>query len=196
MYELQAHLGPASESEGVDKEVEDEDYQPVVQNGTEEVVITSGVSTLSSVVSHEIQSQQNNLQLGKLRQETNRLLEELVQKEREYQLVLKQCLEQRNHDLHLLHSKSSPIDIPQTTVPYASHDQATDQELVNWLRELGAADDVVNQFVEEEYTLYDVLHDITKDDLKSLRLRGGDLCRIWKAVTKYRKDNNPAGVDN
>uniref|UniRef100_A0A6I8Q400 mitogen-activated protein kinase kinase kinase n=1 Tax=Xenopus tropicalis TaxID=8364 RepID=A0A6I8Q400_XENTR len=194
--ELRAHLGPASESEGVDKEVEDEDYQPVVQNGTEEVVITSGVSTLSSVVSHETQGQQTNLQLGKLRQETNRLMEELVLKEREYQLILKQCLEQRNHDLHLLQIKSSPIDIPSTPVPYVSHERPTDQELVNWLRELGADDDVVNQFVEEEYTLYNVLHDITKDDLKSLRLRGGELCRIWKAITKYRKTNILADVDN
>ncbi|KAG8450621.1 hypothetical protein GDO86_003046, partial [Hymenochirus boettgeri] len=69
--ELRAHLGPASESEGVDKEAEDEDYQPVEQNGSEEVVITSGVSTLSSVVSHETQSPQLSLQLGKLRQENN-----------------------------------------------------------------------------------------------------------------------------
>ncbi|XP_041437717.1 mitogen-activated protein kinase kinase kinase 5-like [Xenopus laevis] len=66
---------------------------------------------------------------------------------------------------------SGNTDIPQTPVPYVSHDNPTDQELVNWLRELGATDDAVNQFVEEEYTLYNVLHDITKDDLKSLRLR-------------------------
>ncbi|XP_063811803.1 mitogen-activated protein kinase kinase kinase 15 isoform X2 [Pseudophryne corroboree] len=192
--ELRTHLGPASESEGVDKEVEDEDYQPVQQNSSEEAVITVGCSTLSSVVSHESQSQQFNLQLGKLRQETNRLLEDLVQKEREYQYLLKQCLEQRSHDLHLLQIKSS-MDVPRSA-SYVSIGINRDQELVDWLRQQGVAEDVVEQFVEEDYTLYDILHDITKDDLRSLRLRGGPLCRIWKAISKYRKPKKILGVDN
>lgn len=72
--ELQAHFEPASETEGVEKdadEVED-DCHPVEQNGNEEPVVTSGVSTLGSVVSHESQQQHLNLQLAKLKQETNR----------------------------------------------------------------------------------------------------------------------------
>ncbi|MEE6468689.1 hypothetical protein FKM82_008352 [Ascaphus truei] len=193
--ELRAHLGPASESEGVDKEVEDEDYHPVEPNGNEEVVITSGVSTLSSVVSHETQGQQLSLQLGKLKQESTRLLEELVQKESEYQYLLKQCLEQRSHDLHRLQIKSNPTDIPGTAAPYGSLGKNRDQELVDWLRQQGASEDIVEQFIEEDYTLYDVLQDITKDDLRCLRLRGGPLCRIWKAISKYRKPKKILGVD-
>ncbi|XP_075710143.1 mitogen-activated protein kinase kinase kinase 15 [Rhinoderma darwinii] len=192
--ELRTHLGPASESEGVDKEVEDEDYHPVQQNSSEEAVITSGVSTLSSVVSHETQGHQLNLQLGKLKQETNRLLEELGQKEKEYQFLLKQCLEQRSHDLHLLQIKSS-MDVPRSA-SYVSIGINRDQELVDWLRQQGAAEEVVEQFVEEDFTLYDVLHDITKEDLKSLKLRGGPLCRIWKAISKHRKPKKILGVDN
>ncbi|XP_077336868.1 mitogen-activated protein kinase kinase kinase 15 [Lithobates pipiens] len=184
--ELRTHLGPASESE-VDKEVEDEDYQPVQQNNSEEVVHTSGVSTLSSVVSQDTQSQQLNLQLGKLRQETNRLLEDLVQKEREYQFLLKQCLEQRSHDLHLLQIKSS-MDNPRSA-SYVSIGINKDQELVEWLKQQGAAEDVIEQFAEEDYTLHDVLHDVTKEDMKTLRLRGGQLCRLWNAISKYRKPN-------
>uniref|UniRef100_A0A8C5LXR8 mitogen-activated protein kinase kinase kinase n=1 Tax=Leptobrachium leishanense TaxID=445787 RepID=A0A8C5LXR8_9ANUR len=193
--ELRAHLGPASESEGVDKEGEDEDYQPPEQNGPEEAIITSGVSTLSSVASHETQIQQLNLQLGKLRQETNRLLEDLVQKEREYHYLLKQCLEQRSHDLHLLQIKSIPNDVPRTA-SYVSVAKIRDEKLIDWLRQQGASDDVVEKFLEEDYTLYDVLNEITKEDLKSLRLRGGPLCRIWKAITKYRKPQNILDVDN
>ncbi|XP_053313287.1 mitogen-activated protein kinase kinase kinase 15 [Spea bombifrons] len=194
--ELRAHLGPASESEGVEKEVEDEDYQPVQQNNAEEVVITSGVSTLSSVVSHDTQGQQLNLQLGKLRQETNRLLEDLLQKEREYHYLLKQCLEQRNHELHLLPIKANPNDVPKTTTTYVSIGKVRDQELIDWLRQQGATEDVMEQFIEEEYTLQDVLNEITKDDLRSLRLRGGHLCRIWRAILKYRKSQKNLGVDN
>ncbi|KAM9320274.1 mitogen-activated protein kinase kinase kinase 15 [Gastrophryne carolinensis] len=190
--ELRTHLGPASESEGVDKEAEDEDYQPVQQSNSEEPVQTSGVSTLSSVVSHDLQSQQLNLQLGKLRQETNRLLEELVQKEREYQYLLKQCLEQRSHDLHMLQIKSS-TDIPRSA-SYVSITINKDQELVEWLQEQGAPEDVIEQFVEENYSLYDVLHEVTKEDLKSLRIRGGPLCRIWNAISKHRVPKKP-GAD-
>ncbi|KAM8977103.1 mitogen-activated protein kinase kinase kinase 15 [Pelodytes ibericus] len=191
--ELRAHLGPASESEGVDKEVEDDDYQPVGHNGTEEAVITSGVSTVSSVVSHETQGQQLSLQLGKLKQETNRLLEDLVQKEREYHYLLKQCLEQRNHDLHLLQLKSISNDVPRTA-SYVSITKVRDQELIEWLRQQGATEDVIEQFIQEDYTIHDVLNEITKDDLKSLRLRGGALCRIWKAIAKYRNHEKIIGV--
>uniref|UniRef100_A0A8C0G0T6 mitogen-activated protein kinase kinase kinase n=1 Tax=Chelonoidis abingdonii TaxID=106734 RepID=A0A8C0G0T6_CHEAB len=108
--ELQAHFEPASETEGVEKdadEVED-NCHPVEQNGNEEPVVTSGVSTLSSVVSHESQQQHLNLQLAKLKQETNRLLEVLVQKEREYQTLLQQTLEQKTQELHLLQLQSKP----------------------------------------------------------------------------------------
>ncbi|XP_073523563.1 mitogen-activated protein kinase kinase kinase 15 [Phyllobates terribilis] len=192
--ELRTHLGPASESEGVDKEVEDEDYQPIQQNSSEEVVITSGVSTLSSVVSHETQGHQLNLQLGKLKQETNRLLEELVLKEKEYQFLLKQCLEQRSHDLHLLQIKSS-MDVPRSA-SYISIGINRDQELMEWLRQQGAAEEVVEQFVGEDYTLYDVLHEVTKEDLQNLKLRGGPLCRIWNAISKYRTPKKVLCVDN
>uniref|UniRef100_A0A8C3RQ46 mitogen-activated protein kinase kinase kinase n=1 Tax=Chelydra serpentina TaxID=8475 RepID=A0A8C3RQ46_CHESE len=108
--ELQAHFEPASETEGVDKdadEVEDECHS-MEQNGNEEPVVTSGVSTLSSVVSHESQQQHLNLQLAKLKQETSRLLEVLVQKEREHQTLLRQTLEQKTQELHLLQLQSKP----------------------------------------------------------------------------------------
>uniref|UniRef100_A0A8C7H071 mitogen-activated protein kinase kinase kinase n=1 Tax=Oncorhynchus kisutch TaxID=8019 RepID=A0A8C7H071_ONCKI len=39
----------------------------------------------------------------------------------------------------------------------------------------------------EDYTLDDLLHYVTRDDLKSLRLRGGILCKLWKAITDYRE---------
>ncbi|XP_075769609.1 mitogen-activated protein kinase kinase kinase 15 isoform X2 [Pelodiscus sinensis] len=168
--ELQAHFEPASETEAVEKdadEVED-DYQPMEQNGNEEPVVTSGVSTLSSVVSHESQQQQLNLQLAKLKQETNRLLEVLVQKEREYQNLLRQTLEQKTEELHRLQlqSKSGELqNLPRAPV------QNVDQELLDWLRQQGADSDAIERFTEEDYTLNDVLNDITKDDLRYLRLR-------------------------
>ncbi|XP_074850086.1 mitogen-activated protein kinase kinase kinase 15 isoform X2 [Carettochelys insculpta] len=178
--ELRAHFEPASENEAVEKdadEVED-DYQPVVQNGNEEPVVTSGVSTLSSVVSHESQQHSLNLQLAALKQETNRLLEVLVQKEREYQNLLRQTLEQKTQELHLLQLQSKPGGTPLHRV---------DQELLDWLRQQGADADAIERFTEEDYTLNNILNDITKDDLRYLRLRGGLLCRIWSSILNHRK---------
>lgn len=72
--ELRAHFEPASETEGGDKDGEEaeDSYQPTEQNGAEDpTAVTSGDSTLSSVMSHEAQ-QQLSLELGRLKQETLR----------------------------------------------------------------------------------------------------------------------------
>nr|XP_014345565.1 PREDICTED: mitogen-activated protein kinase kinase kinase 15 [Latimeria chalumnae] len=189
--ELRAHFGPASESEGADKdadEVEDHDYHQEEQNENEEPIVNSGVSTLSSVVSHESQNQHHplSLHLGRLKQETNRLLESLVKKEKEYQDLLRQILQQRAHDLDLLQLKSQPNNIPATSGSRLSDRQTGDKELIDWLKEQGANADTIERFIVEDYTLYDVLNDIDKEDLRYLRLRGGMLCRIWSAIVKYR----------
>uniref|UniRef100_A0A8D0HPV0 mitogen-activated protein kinase kinase kinase n=1 Tax=Sphenodon punctatus TaxID=8508 RepID=A0A8D0HPV0_SPHPU len=198
--ELQAHFEPASETEGVEKDGDEveEDNQLAEQNGNEEAVMTSGVSTLNSVVSQESQQQQQQLsqQLNKLKQETNRLLEELVQKENEYQALLRHILVQRNQELHHLQLQSkpaapSPLPPPPTSaLASPSLAQNVDQELIDWLKQQGADSDFVFQFAQEDYTLNDILNDITKDDLRYLRLRGGLLCRIWNTIVSHRKVAN------
>ncbi|XP_051970574.1 mitogen-activated protein kinase kinase kinase 15-like isoform X4 [Xyrauchen texanus] len=115
--ELQTHFGPASESEGADKdadEVDDEDdaeFSSVARVTQEDQALTSGVSTISSVISHEAQQPQHPLGalIGRLKQETSRLLEELVQKEREYQQLLRQTLQQRAHDIELIRIRQQPV---------------------------------------------------------------------------------------
>uniref|UniRef100_A0A8K9V0H6 mitogen-activated protein kinase kinase kinase n=1 Tax=Oncorhynchus mykiss TaxID=8022 RepID=A0A8K9V0H6_ONCMY len=98
--ELQTHFGPASESEGPDKEEEEEEEETEF-----------AVSTLSSTLSSPpppLRSQPLGAQLGRLKQETNRLLEELLHREREYQQVLKTTLQQRQHDLELVRVRYRP----------------------------------------------------------------------------------------
>uniref|UniRef100_A0A8B9KZN7 mitogen-activated protein kinase kinase kinase n=1 Tax=Astyanax mexicanus TaxID=7994 RepID=A0A8B9KZN7_ASTMX len=138
--ELQTHFGPASESEGAEKDAdevdveEDGDFGAVEPVAPEDTGLTSGVSTLSSVISHDSQRTQHPLgvQLTRLKQETSRLLEELVQKEKEYQQVLRQTIQQRAHELELFRLR---------------HQNST-----------------------EEYTLNDILNDITKEDLRYMRI--------------------------
>lgn len=84
--ELRPHFSLASESDTADPEdldVEDEHEEPPLnppvrrpqaQAVIEDAVATSGVSTLSSTVSHDSQSAHRslNVQLGRMKIETNR----------------------------------------------------------------------------------------------------------------------------
>ncbi|XP_042843133.1 mitogen-activated protein kinase kinase kinase 5 isoform X3 [Panthera tigris] len=198
--ELRPHFSLASESDTADQEdldAEDErEEQPSNQTVQrphaviEDAVATSGVSTLSSTVSHDSQNAHRslNVQLGRMKIETNRLLEELVQKEKELQALLHQAIEEKDHEIKHLKLKSQPIDIPG--VPVCHRDSlgtnAEESELAEWLREKGADEDTISRFLAEDYSLEDVLYYVTRDDLKCLRLRGGILCMLWKAITDFR----------
>ncbi|KAL1006534.1 hypothetical protein UPYG_G00073530 [Umbra pygmaea] len=198
--ELQTHFGPASESEGPDKEDEEEEeeaeYGPVLVTPpddpavTSDPTVTSAVSTLSSNLSspHPPQrSQPLGAQLGRLKQETNRLLVELLQREREYQQVLRTTLQQRQHDLELSRVRHKPTDVPSPSIFHVPADRESHKQLVEWLKEQGADLESIDKFLLEEYTLSDVLNDVTKDDLRHLHLRGGVLCRIWRGIQRHRE---------
>ncbi|XP_006915447.1 mitogen-activated protein kinase kinase kinase 5 [Pteropus alecto] len=199
--ELRPHFSLASESDTADQEdldaEEDHEEQPanhIAQRPhaiIEDAVATSGVSTLSSTVSHDSQNANRslNVQLGRMKIETNRLLEELIQKEKELQALLLQAIEDKDQEIKHLKLKSQPIDIPGLPVCHltSSGTNTEDSELIDWLRENGADEDTISRFLAEDYSLVDVLYYATRDDLKCLRLRGGMLCTLWKAITNYRE---------
>ncbi|CAJ1078370.1 mitogen-activated protein kinase kinase kinase 5 isoform X1 [Xyrichtys novacula] len=201
--ELRPHFSLASESDPAEQEDVDDDAEdrnsthqsrPPPVAAHDDTVATSGVSTLSSTVSHESHNAQRSvsMELGRMKLETNRLLEQLLEKEREYQGILQQVLEEREQEIRLLRLKTEPADVStssgvseeQTNQPAARHE---DPELTSWLRLYGADQDAINKILDEEYTLNNILHDVTREDLKSLRLRGGILCKLWKAITDYRQ---------
>ncbi|XP_051034849.1 mitogen-activated protein kinase kinase kinase 15 [Phodopus roborovskii] len=184
--ELQAHFEPASETEGVDKDTEAEGDYPLVDL-IGQVHVTPRGSRPGSVAIQDGQPDQQDptLQLSMLRQENNRLWEHLVQKEREYQNLLRLTLEQKTQELHhlQLQYKSSG----GTENPAPPDELGTDRELIDWLQLQGADANTIEKIVEEDYTLSDILNDITKEDLRCLRLRGGILCRLWHAVSQHRR---------
>lgn len=84
LSELRPHFSLASESDAADQDDFDDDAEPV-RNSThqsrapavvaqDDTVATSGVSTLSSTVSHESHNAQRsvNMELGRMKLETNR----------------------------------------------------------------------------------------------------------------------------
>ncbi|XP_066522845.1 mitogen-activated protein kinase kinase kinase 15 isoform X1 [Hoplias malabaricus] len=194
--ELQTHFGPASESEGAEKDAdevdveEDGEFGAVETAAPEDTGLTSGVSTISSVISHDSQRTQHPMgaQLTRLKQETGRLLEELVQKEKEYQQVLRQTIQQRAHDLELfrMRNQTSTVESPSPSIFHIPSEPQADKEMTDWLKEQGADSETIDKFIMEEYSLNDILNDVTKEDLRYLKLRGGILCRIWRAIQRYR----------
>uniref|UniRef100_A0A8C1UQP2 mitogen-activated protein kinase kinase kinase n=1 Tax=Cyprinus carpio TaxID=7962 RepID=A0A8C1UQP2_CYPCA len=177
--ELRPHFTLASESDPAEQEDIDDDTVPQGNAAIKDIappiahhddtVATSGVSTLSSTVSHESQSAQRSIsmELGRMKLETKRLLEELIEKEREYQAILQQVLEEREQEIKLLKCRSGPADVPAHFFmsTSSSFEREGDQELLEWLKQHGA------DIISEDYSLDDILHYVTRDDLKTLRLR-------------------------
>uniref|UniRef100_A0A672R870 mitogen-activated protein kinase kinase kinase n=1 Tax=Sinocyclocheilus grahami TaxID=75366 RepID=A0A672R870_SINGR len=194
--ELRPHFTLASESDPAEQEDIDDDTVPLKDIAPpiahhDDTVATSGVSTLSSTVSHESQSAQrsSSMELGRMKLETKRLLEELIEKEREYQAILQQVLEEREQEIKLLKSRSGPTgeSNTHTHMLFKLQTREGDQGLLEWLKHHGADADSIERIISEDYSLDDILHYVTRDDLKTLRLRGGVLCKLWKAISEHRK---------
>ncbi|XP_023991002.1 mitogen-activated protein kinase kinase kinase 5 [Salvelinus sp. IW2-2015] len=199
--ELMPHFSLASEDDLADQDNVDDDVEPEDNSAHQcrappntahdNTVATSGVSTLSSTVSHRSHNAQCSvtMELGRMKLETNKLMEQLLAREREYQAVLQHVLDEREQEIKLLRIRSEPIDMPTSSVSQKSRSTVShgDPELIKWLRLHGADDDSMDRILTEDYTLDDFLQYVMRDDLKSLGLRGGMLCKLWKAITDYRQ---------
>ncbi|KAB0363290.1 hypothetical protein FD754_007446 [Muntiacus muntjak] len=206
--ELRPHFSLASESDTADQEdldaEGDHDERPSNQTVRrphavlEDAVATSGVSTLSSTVSHDSQSAHRslNVQLGRMKIETNRLLEELVQKEKELQALLHQAIEEKDQEIKHLKLKSQPIDIPGFPLSHSNSPGTTseDSALSDWLRENGADEDTISRVKKMILSLVNFLLDLffiianvyIVDSLLLMEV-GGMLCALWKAITDFRE---------
>ncbi|XP_078279497.1 mitogen-activated protein kinase kinase kinase 5-like [Rhinoraja longicauda] len=147
---------------------------------------TSGVSTLSCSISRD--SQQNTslliTELNRLRAETNRLLEDLVARERECQELLWHILHQKNNDIELLQNRSGSTDA-NLSFQSASADSQT-EDLTQWLLTTHVDQRTIGKILTNGYTLQDLLTEVTKEDLRCSQIRGGMLCRLWAAISAHR----------
>ncbi|XP_006893888.1 PREDICTED: mitogen-activated protein kinase kinase kinase 15 [Elephantulus edwardii] len=188
--ELQAQFDPASDTEGLNKDEQmDADSLPAEPHGRADPAHYRG-SPAEPAASPDAQAhtqQHLSSQLATLRQETTKLLEHLIQREREHQTILRQTLEQKTQELYHLQLYIKSNRTPENKAPHCGlPGQRTDQELVGWLQRQGADTESIHKIAEEGYTLSDILNDITKEDLRYLKLRGGLLCRIWNAISQHR----------
>uniref|UniRef100_A0A2K5PKK0 mitogen-activated protein kinase kinase kinase n=1 Tax=Cebus imitator TaxID=2715852 RepID=A0A2K5PKK0_CEBIM len=146
------------------------------------------VSPRSEELSKEEDSQQRPLpeepeqgppplmvQLSLLRAETDRLREVLARKEWEYQALVQRALQRVNEEVGTCALASEP--------PAAL---SMDQGLVQWLQELNVDSGTIQTLLNHSFTLHALLTYATRDDLVYTRIRGGMVCRIWRAILAQR----------
>ncbi|KAM0736160.1 Mitogen-activated protein kinase kinase kinase 15 [Formica fusca] len=190
-----------------------ERVQPGGQGPEEES--TSGVSTVNSVKSQKTADSIDNKywkeykdQMGALKMENMKLLQELIESQKAYQTLLQQALEEQRAQVNTLthlcenisrravrqesgyNSCISPISQQSTSLTITdTHNSIplhSDMALVDWLRNLQVDDISIDRFLYEEYTLEDILCHVTRDDLRRLNLKGGIELRIWQAIQRHK----------
>ncbi|XP_028966749.1 uncharacterized protein LOC100898928 [Galendromus occidentalis] len=67
-----------------------------------------------------------------------------------------------------------------------SDKQDGDPEMVRWLRNIGVDEASVGRFVQERFSLKDVLQLVDREDLKRLGLKLGYEIRVWTAIQRHR----------
>lgn len=115
------------------------------------------------------------VQLGLLRAETDRLRDVLAEKEWECQALMQQALQRVNEEARTCAPASEP--------PAA---RTVDQGLVQWLQELDVDSGTIQTLLNHSFSLHALLTCATKDDLSYTRIRGGMVCRIWRAILAQR----------
>ncbi|XP_030661543.1 mitogen-activated protein kinase kinase kinase 6 isoform X2 [Nomascus leucogenys] len=116
------------------------------------------------------------VQLSLLRAETDRLREVLAGKEREYQALVQRALQRLNEEARTDALAPEP---------------PTDQGLVQWLQELNVDSGTIQMLLNHSFTLHTLLTYATRDDLIYTRIRGGMVCRIWRAILAQRTGSTP-----
>ncbi|KAL1413956.1 hypothetical protein MTO96_007892 [Rhipicephalus appendiculatus] len=173
-------------------------------NDIEDAESTSGVSTINSSKSRSA-ALQKQLALGLPSEETQRVIDAIQMSEQLYQDLLRKLLDSRSQQRSFvegclsqsryLHpgSRESSVTIsgPSSSAPSASAgvhrpEIYRDEELMNWLQDLGMDTECIERFAREQFTKEDVLHLMTREDLRRLGLRLGPELRIWKAIQQHR----------
>lgn len=174
-------------------------------NDLEDAESTSGVSTINSSKSRSAAAQKQ-LALGIPSEEAQQVINAIQMSEHLYQDLLRKLLDSRTQQMRFVEgclnqsrfahpgSRESSVTIsgPSSSAPSASAvahrpDNHRDEDLMRWLHDLGMDTECMERFSREQFTKEDVLHLMTRDDLRRLGLRLGPELRIWKAIQQHRE---------
>ncbi|XP_053942582.1 mitogen-activated protein kinase kinase kinase 6 [Cuculus canorus] len=125
-------------------------------------------------------------QLCHLRTETSRLLQELAEKEQEWQRLMQRVLRSGDEDT-AVPSCSEHREPPseQDLLPPSPQTQA-DPLLLEWLQQHGTDSATTATLLSHGFTLRDLLGCVTCDDLFYVGIRRGPAYRLWAAILELR----------
>ncbi|XP_077752634.1 mitogen-activated protein kinase kinase kinase 6 [Canis aureus] len=171
-----AVLGPEVETEAIPPRSEESSKEEEPQSKRQETLVQ--LSQLPEEA--EKAPPPRMVQLDLLRAETDRLRDVLAEKERECQALVQQALQRVNGEARICALASEPPAVP-----------TWDQGLVEWLQELNVDPGTIQMLLNHSFTLRTLLTCATRDDLIYTRIRGGMVCRIWRAILAQRAGSTP-----
>ncbi|XP_059945220.1 mitogen-activated protein kinase kinase kinase 6 isoform X2 [Mesoplodon densirostris] len=171
-----AVLAPEAEKEAVPPKSEESNKEEESQRKQQETPVQR--SPLPG--EPEQRTPPSMVQLGLLRAETDRLRDVLAEKERECQALVQLTLQRVSGGARTWALPSEP--------PAAL---TVDQGLVQWLQELNVDSGTIQTLLNHSFTLHALLTCATRDDLIYTRIRGGMICRIWRAILAQRARSTP-----
>ncbi|KAM3615283.1 uncharacterized protein V6R79_026064 [Siganus canaliculatus] len=123
------------------------------------------------------------VQLRELRLQTRGLLDQLSEKEREYQELLRSSVQRKQAQIDAMRKAAVTEDGGYDSQASSNQDGKT---MVRWLKSIPVNQDTIDKLLSHEFTLDCLLHMASRDDLMYCGIRGGMLCRIWAAITARR----------
>uniref|UniRef100_H0VL94 mitogen-activated protein kinase kinase kinase n=1 Tax=Cavia porcellus TaxID=10141 RepID=H0VL94_CAVPO len=113
---------------------------------------------------------------------STRLRKVLMEKERECQALVLRALQGMNRE-----ARTYALLYPGPSSPdFLTASLTKDQNLVQWLQDLDVDSGTIQTLLNHSFTLQALLTCATRDDLLYTRIRGGMVCRIWRAILAQR----------
>ncbi|KAM9488242.1 mitogen-activated protein kinase kinase kinase 5 isoform 2-T2 [Clarias gariepinus] len=116
-------------------------------------------------------------------QETTRLQTRLNEKEKEYQELLTKSVQNVQGAIDTLKAKAATESSDNKAVCHTAHTLA----MVRWLKSVPVDEHTINTLVNHGFTLDILFHMACRDDLKYCGIKGGMVCRLWRAISTQRK---------
>ncbi|XP_032304920.1 mitogen-activated protein kinase kinase kinase 6 isoform X3 [Coturnix japonica] len=138
-------------------------------------------------------------ELRRLRAQTGRLLQQLADKEQEWQRLAQRVLCSGDNTLPHLTPLCCGADTAVGQGPSAPHPEYSptaraDPLLVEWLQQHGTDPSTTATLLTHGFTLWDLLGSATRDDLLYTGMRRGSAYRLWAAIVQHRRDHGADGT--
>ena len=136
-------------------------------------------------------------QVVQFRSENGRLLHELLESQKQYQVLvgvgvvsrrgLTVLLKVKQLIESLQHQSEAIKEICSRRECQIKDEFDEDPRLASWLQGLGVNEYCRRKILAEGYTLDEVLYNIAREDLQRIGLRGAVEFRIWRAIEQHRQ---------